>query len=1011
MLGQKKLSQYAGWLTFALAMVVYYMSADRTGSLWDCGEFILGAYKLQVVHPPGAPLFMVLGRIFTLFAELFSNNPSDIAFAVNLMSGVSTAFAAAFVSWSVSDLAKLAFNRQEETEGSAQGRNIAIAVAGLVAGLCTAFSTSIWFSAVEGEVYALSTFFTAMTIWAGIKWYVKEDTLKNDRWLVFTLFSAGLSVGVHLLSLLALPAIGLLFYFKKYKKHNLIGAGAALFGGVLAMVFIQKFIVVGIPSLWWTFEKPMVNGLGLPFHSGLLMTILVLGGLAYALLLFAKKNNHRYLHIFTIAAILNVIAFSLIGVIMVRANADTPVNMNTPSDVVRLLPYLNREQYGERPLLFGPHFDATPHKQNIEPRYGRVGDRYEHVDDKVSHEYKAKDKLFFPRIQDNSPNRKQIYRMWWGKDKGTPNQAFNMKFMFKYQLGWMYWRYLMWNFVGRQNGDQGYFPWDKASGHWKSGISFVDNAKLFNHDLLPDKYKNNKSNNTYYFIPFILGLIGLFWYASKRPKEFMFMLLLFIVTGIGIIIYSNQPPNEPRERDYVLVGSFLTFAMWIGLAVPALYEMIRNKTNGSMVAVGSSLICLAAPALLLFQNFDDHSRKDIQGSRDYASNFLNSVDKNAIIFTYGDNDTYPLWYAQEVENIRPDVRVVNLSLIAVDWYISKLMSKVNDSPAINMTITRENYRGKNRGIVPFAENSNIIPLQDALRTVNSDAKLPGYSSRIKGYWPSTRLMIPPNPQKAQELDMIGSNNPENMVPIITDQSKKQFTYKDETAILDLIGSNIWERPIYFSVTVENSKVQGLNDYTQLEGLALRLVPFKNKSNTNRGIAYSGSVNTEKAYENIMTKWKWGNFDKKDLFVDDSYGASINAIRTAMTRVCEALLAEGKTEKSAALAKKYFEAFPNFNFPYSYEVLPFIETLIKTKNFDEAKKHIQIAMEEARQNLDFLTSLDNKTIDNSYTFRTDIQKYTIVTQSIANWVRDENLKDLKPTFDQKLGVFINQMPKR
>ena len=1010
MLSTKKLINIAGWTVFTIAMIVYYLSAERVGSLWDCGEFILGAYKLQVVHPPGAPLFMIVGRLFTLIAEWFSNDPANIAFAVNLMSGVCTAFSAMFVAFTTSILSKMAI---AGVDGEVdQGQSYAVAGAGLIAGLVTAFASSIWFSAVEGEVYAMSTFFTAMTIWSAVKWYSLPDIRDNDRWLVFSLFSAGLSVGVHLLSLLALPAMGLLFYYKKFKNRNLFGALISVAAGGAYMVFIQKIIISGIPGLWKKLEMVMVNGLGLPFHTGLIPTVLILGGLAYFLLNLAKKKNNYYVHLFTIIATLNVIGFSLIGVIVIRANADTPVNMNVPSDAMRLLPYINREQYGDRPLLFGPHFLAQPTGSDTEKVYGRVGDKYAHISDKISYTYNNKDKIFFPRIADRTASRKQIYNMWRDKplksDK-RPTAGDNLGILFQYQINWMYVRYFMWNFVGRQNGDQGYFSWDKASGNWRSGIGFVDRMQLYNTDHEPDRLKNSKANNNYYFLPLILGLIGLFWHLMKRPKDFLFLAMLFLITGVGIIIYSNQPPNEPRERDYVLVGSFFTFAMWAGMAVMAIFEMLRNKAKlkqGAIAAGIATAIALSAPIIMLTQNFDDHSRSEITASRDYASNFLNSLEPNSIIFTYGDNDTYPLWYAQEVENIRTDVRVVNLSLIAVDWYINKLRNKINDSPALNLTITEDNYTGFKRNVVFFDDsNENLYPLDEALKVVNSKKRLPRARANMEGYWPSRKLFIKPDRQKAIAAGLMKASDPDPEPIMFNYPKSKQYLLKDDVAILDIIGSNIYDRPIYFAVTCENSKLQGINDYMSLEGLALRIVPFKSKGVREGGVAYSGKVDSEKIYDNVMNKWKWGNMDKKELFVDDSYSAALLAMRSVMKRGAADLYQKGETDKSIELINKYFESFPARNFHYTYDIIPFIEILVRTKANDDAMKHIRILGEEAAQNLKFFESIDPSIVQESFTFRSDLQRYMAAANDVVRFSRQIGDKAFTTEMENLVGQFL------
>ena len=1010
MLSTKKLINIAGWTVFAVAAIVYFMTAERVGSLWDCGEFILGAYKLEVVHPPGAPLFMIIGRLFTVIGGIFSSDPAVIALSVNLMSGICTAFSAMFVAFTTSILAKKTIKKQDDE--LSMGESYAVAGAGLVAGLISAFCTSVWFSAVEGEVYAMSTFFTSMTIWSAVKWYSLPNKSTNDRWLVFALFSAGLSVGVHLLSLLVLPALGLLFYYKKFEKRNILGALASIVGGLAYMVFIQKFIIVGVPSLWKSLELVCVNGFGMPFNSGLIPLTLIIGGLIAGLLFLSNKRKLYYLQLFTIIATLNLIGFSLIGVIVIRANADTPVNMNVPSDAMRLLPYINREQYGDRPLLYGPHFlaEPIPGKQKIEKVYGKKGDKYVHVSDKVSYTYRNKDKMLFPRMADRTPSRKVIYNLWREKpaqSEKAPTFFENLDFMFSYQINWMYKRYFFWNFVGRQNGDQGYFKWDSASGNWRSGIGFIDNMILYDTEFEPSRLKDSKANNNYYFLPLIFGFIGLFWHMLKRPKDFIFLFMLFVITGIGIIIYSNQPPNEPRERDYVLVGSFMTFAMWAGMAVMALFNVLKNRANlaGPLSAGLAALVIGVAPIIMLQQNFDDHDRSGITASRDYASNFLNSLEPNAIIFTYGDNDTYPLWYAQEVEGIRTDVRVVNLSLIAVDWYINKLRNKVNDSPPLKLTISEENYTGFNRNVVVFDDKNQLYPLSDALKVVNSDRRLPQYRADMKGYFPSKKLFIKPDRQKAIAAGLMTVNDPDPE-PIVFNYPGRQYLLKDDLAIIDIISSNFYDRPIYFAVTCENSKLQGINDYMSLEGLALRIVPFKSKGVADGGVAYSGSVNANKIYDNVMNKWKWGNFDKEDLFVDDSYSASLLAMRSVMKRAAANLYQTGNKQKSIELTKKYFEAFPDYNFHYTYDVSPFIDILVRQDADDEAKKHIRILANEARENLIFFESIDPEIVEKSFTFRQDMQRYLAAANDVVRFAREIGDQTFTTEIENTVGQFLS-----
>lgn len=977
----KNLTRITGWLVFAIALTVYFFSAERTGSLWDCGEFILGAYKLQVVHPPGAPLFLLVGRLFAWVGSLFSSDPANIAFAVNLMSSTCTAFAAAFIAWTCMDLTKLSFvGRDGEMD---QGQSWATAGAGLIAGLTTAFCTSIWFSAVEGEVYAMSTFFTTLTLWSTVKWYSLPDTPDSDRWLLFTVYAGGLSIGVHLLSLLTFPALGLFYYFKKYKKHNLLGMALAAGGGVVVLGVIQKLIIVGIPVLWSKLELLMVNGMGLPFHSGLIPTILLVGGAIAFGLNYAHKKGNQLLQLIVMAAALVVISFSTLGVVVVRANASTPVNMNAPSDAMRLIPYLNREQYGERALLYGPNFSARyTDLDDSEDRYGRVGNRYEIVDQKISLKYANKDKILFPRMGDGSQGRPRLYKRWMGLNAdgplpgNRPNFADNIGFFVRYQLGWMYWRYFMWNFSGRQNGDQGYEPWDKSSGHWISGIGFLDNMRLGDQSELPVTERDNKARNTYFMIPFLFGLIGMFFHFKKRNNEAMALMALFIITGIGIIVYSNQPPREPRERDYVLVGSFFTYAIWVGMAAAALFNLLREraKQSGPVAAIVASLAVLSAPLLMGFQNYDDQSRMHHTGARDYASNFLNSCAPNAIIFTYGDNDTYPLWYAQEVENIRRDVRVVNLSLIAVDWYIDLLRRKQNESPALKLTIPSEAYRGNKRNQVlynPYAQSSNAnkaASLDQFLRMIAQPREVPLQGGRtLEGFYETKNVFIPVDRQAALNsgaVTLADSNKIVSRIPL--NLANKDQMLKDEIAILDVIGSNLWERPIYFSVTCRREKLMGLDNYMQLEGLGLRIVPVRSEGENIYGMIGLGRVNKDAYYENVMEKFRWGNFDKEDLFVDNSYMPSIQSLQLGMRRVSFELLRDGDKDKAMALVDRYFESFPHKNFPYDYRTMMMLDVLYQANEYQKAKPHMEILASETLDYLEYYSSIiDNKNFQTSF----------------------------------------------
>lgn len=1011
MLAFKRTVNVTGIVVLLSTFFVFFMSAERTGSLWDCGEFILGAYKLQVVHPPGAGLFVLIGRMFTIVADLLSDNPSDIAFAVNLMSGLCTALAAMFIAWVTMIFGRLALVGKEGETNNAQ--NIALAFAGLVAGLSTAFSTSIWFSAVEGEVYAMSTFFTTLTLWAAVKWYALPDDNQHDRWLLFSIFSAGLSTGVHLLSLLAFPAIAMLYYFKKYKNITWLGMAASAAAGLIAVGIVQKLVIVGIPILWKNMELLMVNGLGLPFHTGLIPAIAILGAIVYYVLRFANQKSSHIIQMVGMAIALLIISYSSIGVVVIRANADTPINMNVPSDAMRLIPYLNREQYGERPLLYGPHYMATPIGVDKKDRYGRVGRKYEFVDEKYDYKWKSSDKILFPRIgHQDREDLHNIYREYLtGETKGKPGMRYNLAFFWNYQLNWMYWRYFMWNFAGRQNGEQGVFSWDPKDGNWLSGIDFIDSNRLYNQAELTDAMEKDQARNKYYLLPLLFGIIGLVFHFMRRKNDFLALVMLFLLTGIGIIIFSNQPPQEPRERDYVLVGSFMTFCIWIGFGVLGIYHLLFEKLNSvpKLPLAGlAGIVVLTAPIIMVFQNFDDHSRRHHTAARDYAANFLNSVDENAIIFTYGDNDTYPLWYAQEVENIRRDVRVVNLSLIAVDWYINKLRSKINDSPPIKLTIPEESYRGKRLNQVYFLEDERnagkMISTLDALRFIAD----PKNHRQGVGVLPSRNLVIPIDKFRLEVFGDLKVDSSElvDLLPIKFSEKQAYFT-KDDLAIIDLITSNINDRPIYFAVTCKNDKLLGLNDYMQLEGLALRLIPVKSRSERGFGIYGSGRVNEDKFYDNVMTKWKWGNFDKKELYVDKSYMAQVQSMKFTILRTAMSMLTSGDRERSIALVNKYFDAFPNFNFPYDVGIVPFLNLLTRAEAYEDLMKHTRILANECAHQMRFYKSLNDRELSH---FSKEAGYTQQAIDEIFNIVKEVKNSEFEAEMKELLGQYRKDAPK-
>ena len=1064
MAGYRSHVRNASWLVFAISLVVYWFSVERVGSLWDVGEFILGAHKLQVVHPPGAPLFLMVGRLFAWIGELVSDDPATIAWAVNFSSALCTAFAAFFIAQVTGILGRYALTARGGRPASAsddaldsglrrgtpaatahlaafrteltRGEGIALGMASLVAGLCTALRDQHLVLGRrgrgvrhvdalhhhdllgDGEVVRPPRHRAGRPVdrLRGLRHgplrgrpppelahvpraghlLLRQEVPgrpsaghQDRRPGVLAWVIAGLSAIVALVSIVTPSLFNLVFFGaaalgfgylgvlafgsangRTFAIERSLGGLAAALGGVVVLVFAQAAVIKGIPAVWAKLEIFMVNSLGLPFHSGLIPLALVIGGLLFLGFRYARQNNSRAAELITMSAMMLVVGFSVVGVVMIRANASPPVNMNAPTDAMRLQYYLNREQYGDRPLLFGPHFDATPTGYDYSDTYGRVGDRYEVVDKKVAPTYRGADKMLFPRMADQSQGRPNIYRRVYMDDpNGKITMGQNLRFFVRYQLDWMYWRYFMWNFSGRQNHTQGFYDTDPMAGNWITGIDFVDET-LLGVDLseLPEEARGTQGRNAYFALPFLFGLLGLVFHLRRRPEDFLAVLALFVITGIGIILYTNQPPNEPRERDYVQAGAVFMYCVWIGMGVLALFEVLRRNASMSDVPLAAiaGLLVLSAPALMGFQNFDDHSRKEHLASRDYAANFLNSLDEDAIIFTYGDNDTYPLWYAQEVEGVRPDVRVINLSLIAVDWYIDLMRRKINDSAPIKMTIPREAMRGDKRNQIlmrdpndPRTGGVRPMSLQQALAYVSEDhpVLLQGGQSLATDF-PSNQVFLPVTPEAARAsgtIDDLGAGAQIERVNL--DFGNSRSILKDNLAVMDIIGSNAWERPIYFAVTVPESKMLGLRDYMRLEGLGLRLTPVRQASDRTFGPVGAGRVDVDRVYDNITEKFAFGNFDKLDLFVDPSYAPSVQMTQFVLLRTVSELLASGDETRAGELAKLYFEAFPHMNFAFDANTIFPIRVLLETGQEEEAKKHLRTLAESIGAWREFYDSQD------------------------------------------------------
>jgi len=703
----KKLNIFIAWAVFAVALLTYGLTIEPTVSFWDCGEFITSSHKLEVGHPPGAPFFMIVAKVFSLLS--FGNNEM-VARLINMVSATSSAFTILFLFWTITHIARrIVLNKKEEELTQAQ--QIAILGSGIVGALAYTFSDTFWFSAVEGEVYAMSSLFTAVVFWAILKWENVANEKYANRWLVLIAYLMGLSIGVHLLNLLVIPAIVLIYYFKKYKTTPIgIFTALGISGGLL--IGMMYGIIPGIILLASKFELFFTNDLGMPYNTGtLIYALFLIATLVFGLFITHKKAK-PVLNTIILSITVIIIGYSSFALILIRSKADTPMNQNKPNNVLSLQGYLNREQYGDRPLFYGQYFnaDVVEYKKG-KPVYSQKNDKYEIISNKTKVKYDPEYSTIFPRMYSDQPQHPEGYQTW-AKLKNTsqaPSMAENLKYFFKYQVDFMYFRYFMWNFAGRQNDIQGYG--DKIHGNWISGIAPLDNARLHEKNM-PKYIKENKARNTYFFFPLLLGIVGLVFMFMKNKTSVQYswaVLTFFLMTGLAIIVYLNQPPFQPRERDYAYAGSFYVFAIYIGIGVLGLFDWLKKHAKPQIIAIAVSVITLlAVPTLMASQNYNDHTRANRYTAIAIAKNYLNSCDQNAIIFTNGDNDTFPLWYAQEVEGVRTDVRVVNLSYLNTDWYIEQMQKKAYTSEPLPFSLTIDKYEEGVRNVIYKKSKPNLF---------------------------------------------------------------------------------------------------------------------------------------------------------------------------------------------------------------------------------------------------------------------------------------------------------------
>ncbi|MBP6977707.1 MAG: DUF2723 domain-containing protein [Bacteroidales bacterium] len=1052
-----------GWIVFAIATVVYALTVELTASWWDCGEYISTAYKLQVGHPPGAPLFQLVGRFFSLFAF---GDTSRVALMINMMSVLSSSFTILFLFWTITMLAeKMVFRKGEEIT---TGQIYTVLGAGVVGALAYTFSDSFWFSAVEGEVYAMSSFFTALVFWAILKWEKVADEPHAFRWLIFIAYMMGLSIGVHLLNLLAIPAIAFVYY---YKKHKATPKGVIITAviSILLLAFIMYVIVPEIVNQFAKAELLFVNTLGLPFNSGtiaialiiiglcitailytikdpvspaLRWSVLILLGLLVILILAASSSGGNFvIRLIFCGALLTLLylvryrkdllntvilcfVFILIGyssflLIVIRANANTPINENEPSDAISLLSYLNREQYGDWPIFYGQYYNTpldpeNPYKDG-NPVYikdYKTG-KYVITDDRKSSipNYDSRFCTLFPRMWSNQKDSHESAYKQWGRIKGHPIRytnrqgetqviikptfGENLRFFFNYQVGHMYWRYFLWNFVGRQNDIEGHGG--IAEGNWISGIPFIDRMHIGSQENLPFSMQN-PARNKFYALPLILGLAGLFYHWKRDRNNTFVVALLYIMTGFAIIVYLNQYPYQPRERDYAYAGSFYAFAIWIGMGVMAVTELFNRFLKPHLAAILATALCIIlVPFIMAQQGWDDHDRSGKYAARDFASNYLNSCAPNAILITNGDNDTFPLWYAQEVEGIRTDVRVVNFMLASGDWYVHQMMKKVYDSDPLPFTLKAEQYNKGVNEIIPYYEESSIKgryelkKVIDFIANESQSTRLPVQSGEWINYFPTKSVRLSVDSANAVKKGIVPAYYADRIEPYVDWQIKTNYLYRNDLMLLDFLATNNWERPLYFANPNSLSQVLDVDAYCHLEGFVYRFMPVKADSY----IKSLGGLNTEASYDILMNKCKWGNLNDPRVTIDrESYRNTMIPKQNFM-RLVQALMDEKKVDSAVRVTDRVLEIFPNAKIPFDLYMIPFLEIYYQAGEIGKANQLSEILLKNYEENITYYQSLSGRFAEY---YSEDLEQAFMVLNRLAEMAREYEQKELADRID-------------
>jgi hypothetical protein len=960
----RRWNNLTGWFLFVFSSIVYLLTLEPTVSFWDCGEFILSAFKLQVGHPPGAPLFLMMGRVATLFA---GGDVTRAAFMVNALAGLCSGFAIMFLFWTITHLVRKVFVKGNELET----KHIpAIIGSGVLGALAFTFSDTFWFSAVEGELYALSSLIIALVFWGMLKWEEEADESYSGRWIILIAYIMGLGLGIHRLNLLIIPVFVFVFYFKKYEVSTKGVLKALLFAVVLlwVMVFV---LIPGVPEVAGWFELFFVNVLGLPYNSGLLFYVVILFAALASGIYYSLKTRRLILNYVLTALTVIMIGYSSYAMIMIRSSARPPMNQNNPADVFSLSYYINMKQYGSSPKIYGNYYSApVTDVTKVIAGYNKSGGKYEPYY-RSEYTYSKQFETIFPRMYSPDPDHESAYK-YWGQVVGRkysvgsgkemvvcPTFGENLRYFFRYQVGFMYLRYFMWNFAGRQNDLQG--NGNSIHGNWISGITFIDEARLGKLDKLPDDLKENPGNNKYFLLPLLIGLAGMFWQYRKNNTGFWLVMAFFIMTGLAIIFYLNQYPNQPRERDYAYAGSFYAFAIWIGIGFMFFYEALE-KLLGNRVSLAVTFVCLIAgvPVLMGAQNWDDHDRSDRYTARDIGANYLRSCAPNSVLFTYGDNDSFPVWYVQDVEQVRTDVRVANLSYIQAGWYIEMMRQKAFDSDPLPLTLKPEKYLEGVREQLPV--NNRVdkpVDLGEVVQFAGMDDRK--YMVDISGrgdymnYLPASKFIIDVDSAKVLSNGTVKEYYKDRIVSPMIWQYSETDAFKGDLAIMDMLSTNKWERPVYFSTTVPSTQYKGLEKYFVQEGLAYRIVPIRTDKPEQGEF---GMIDPVVMYDNMMNKFTWGNAEDPSVYLDENNRRMFSNFRRIFGTLGKELLLKGDTVKAVEAIHRGLEIVPAEKMPNDFFSIGLAEVLIRSGKGPEGEKLLFDILDYSKKYLDYAISLSN-----------------------------------------------------